>query len=85
MTYDVKLSKNVQKFLSKHPEIIDDFDKAAGELAKNPRPMPGCKLDIVPYKEGGKDNYRLRISKYRFLYEVVDHRVEVDVYDAGSR
>ncbi len=35
--------------------------------------------------QGAEDDYRLRIGKYRFLYHVMDQKVLIFFYDAGSR
>jgi len=41
-------------------------------------------LDIKKLK-GVEKHYRLRISKYRFLYTILDNEIIVYCYKAGSR
>ncbi|RME35467.1 MAG: type II toxin-antitoxin system RelE/ParE family toxin [Gammaproteobacteria bacterium] len=43
----------------------------------------GQNLDISPLR--GRDGYRLRIGKYRAIYQLTDGRVRVIVLDVGAR
>lgn len=42
-------------------------------------------LDIKPLSWIAGRHYRLRLSKYRFLFEIIEDEVLVYLYDAGSR
>jgi|GEM_PF-3062230 len=35
--YTIFLSKSVEKFLDKHPEIVEAFDESASLIALNPK------------------------------------------------
>ncbi|MFA5916767.1 MAG: hypothetical protein WC850_00850 [Candidatus Gracilibacteria bacterium] len=41
-------------------------------------------LDIKPLK-GKNNHYRLRIGKYRFLYEIIENKILIYFYNADSR
>lgn len=41
MAFEIKLHKEVLKFLEKHPEIVEPFDSAMEKIESNPHPMPG--------------------------------------------
>ena len=85
MAYQVVIFKDVEKFLEKHPELVDRFDECVDDLAEDPYPGQGRCLDIVPMKGYPKDHFRLRISKYRLLYVVVASVVEIRFYEADKR
>ena len=81
--YKILLEKKVQKFLQKQKwqPIISQFEKALTELSLDPYEN---NLDIkiiiwLPH------SYRLRIGKYRFLYEIIDDKVIINFFDADSR
>ena len=81
--YNILLEKKVQKFLQKQKwqPIISQFEKALTELSLDPYEN---NLDIkiiiwLPH------SYRLRIGKYRFLYEIIDDKVIINFFDADSR
>lgn len=81
--YKIFLEKKVQKFLQKQKwqPIISQFEKALTELSLDPYEN---NLDIkiiiwLPH------SYRLRIGKYRFLYEIIDDKVIINFFDADSR
>lgn len=81
--YKIFLEKKVQKFLQKQKwqPIIFQFEKALTELSLDPYEN---NLDIkiiiwLPH------SYRLRIGKYRFLYEIIDDKVIINFFDADSR
>jgi len=81
--YKIKLKKDVTKFLEKRPPkelkiIIKKFE----ELKKNPYPSNQA-LDIKKLK--GSNEYRLRIGKYRFIYQVKDDILIVVMEKADSR
>ena len=83
MNYSIKLHNSVAKFLKKcnnkfFRRISDDFDK----LIENP--YNHKELDITKLK-GSDDDYRLRIGKYRFIYTVIQTKLLIYIYKAGSR
>ena len=81
MVYKIKIHKRVDKFLEFHWFLVNDFFKKIDILSKNPRDKT---LDIKNLK-WEKDKYRLRIRKYRFLYEIIDDELIIDIYDSDSR
>ena len=82
MTYEVKASKQVRKFLlSCQKNIADKFYQKAKILAQDPY---GKNLD-VRILQGQKENRRLRIGKYRFLYTMHKDQILIYFYEADSR
>ncbi len=81
--YKIKLKKSVAKFLEKRPLnelriIIDKFEL----LKQNPYPINNS-LDIKKLK--GSNEYRLRIGKYRFIYQIKDEILVLVMEKADSR
>ena len=76
------LHKWVVKFFEKHPELAEQFYAVVKKILKDP--YGKISADIKPLAWSTKC-FRLRISKYRFLYEVRDHEILVYFYDADSR
>ncbi len=81
--YKIFLEKQVQKFLEQHKweELIKRFTTSIRILALDPYEN---NLDIkvliwLP------NSYRLRIWKYRFLYEIIEERIIITFFDAWSR
>lgn len=79
--YQIQTSKIVDKFLEKHLEITKKFILALELLKFSPFEN---NLDIKPLK-WVKNHFRLRIGKYRFLYEVIDDKILIYFYDADYR
>ena len=81
--YNIKLEKKVLKFLNKHKweKIIDIFTTYLRILQKDPY---NNRLDIQLLK-WNKKQYRLRISKYRFIYEIIDKELIITFTDWDSR
>jgi len=79
--YKIALSKKVRKFLAKHKDIARLFFKKLHHFATNPF---NDVFDIVPIK-WKKWHYRLRIWKYRFLYEVREKEILIYFYEVDSR
>lgn len=77
-----ELHKRVEKFFDKHPELAQPFYDALKEILKNP--YGNIQADVKPLT-GSKNHFRLRVSKYRFLYEIKEHEIFVYFYDADSR
>ena len=81
--YKIRLKNNVTKFLEKRPVkelklIIEKFE----ELKKDPYPTNKI-LNIKKLK--GSKEYRLRIGKYRFIYQVKNELLIVVMEKADSR
>ncbi len=80
--YQIKIDKAVVKFLSKRPIWLSQkFESAAMQLKINPFKT---NLDIKKLKSF-KNDYRLRIGKYRFLYTIIENRSLLYFYHANSR
>lgn len=81
MKYKVDFSKDFVKFLHKHHEIRQTVIQKF-ELLSNDFYHPS--LDVRPIV-GKENHFRLRISKYRFLYEVIEDEILIYAYKADSR
>lgn len=81
MKYEVVFSKDFKKFLLKHKQIQKKVIKAFEILALDPFDNA---LDVK--KIVNKPNhYRLRLGKYRFLYEIKQKEILIYAYKADSR
>ncbi|EHA5008566.1 type II toxin-antitoxin system RelE/ParE family toxin [Campylobacter upsaliensis] len=84
--YKVKTSKQFDKFLAKHQDIQAKVFESFETIAQNP-----YKTNLDIKKLQGKkfqcrtNHYRLRIGKYRFLYEVLENEILIYAYKADSR
>lgn len=79
-SYSVELTRTAEKQLRKiakryRNRVVD----AIRGLADRPRPQGARKL------QGYDDVYRIRVAKYRIVYEVIDDRVVVIVLKVGHR
>jgi mRNA interferase RelE/StbE len=79
-SYSVELTRTAEKQLGKiakrdRNRVVD----AIGGLADRSRPHGARKL------QGYDDVYRIRVGKYRIVYEVFDDRVVVIVLKVGHR
>ncbi|MBD2434639.1 MULTISPECIES: type II toxin-antitoxin system RelE family toxin [Fischerella] len=80
MIYQVEITSRAAKQLKKLPEDIKlRIEEKIQELAENPRPDGVVKL------EDSEDTYRVRVGKYRILYEVKDDLLIVKVVKVGHR
>lgn len=79
--YEIKTWKIVDKFLEKHLDIAKKFILSLEIIKESPFEN---NLDIKPIK-WMKNHFRLRIWKYRFLYEVIENQILIYFYDADSR
>ena len=79
--FEVKTSKKVEKFLNKHRDIAKRYIEFVEILKISPHYNF---LDVrkLQWKD---EKYRLRIWKYRFLYEIQKDIILIYFYDAGSR
>lgn len=82
MHYTVKLHKDVDKFLISHPDIKKRFLEKAYILSFDPF---ASQLDIKKMQWLRDTLYRLRIWKYRFVYEVIDDELVIYFVLADSR
>ncbi|MGM0666977.1 MAG: type II toxin-antitoxin system RelE family toxin [Bacteroidota bacterium] len=79
MKYTVFVERYAQKQILKlDKKYIPLIKKAIANLAENPRPTGYKKLK-------GEDAYRIRVSKYRIIYEIYDDRIIVIVVSVGHR
>ena len=81
--FKIKLKKSVTKFLEKRPPkelkiILMKFES----LKENPYPTNN-KLDVK--KLTNSSEYRLRIGKYRFIYQIKDDLLIIVMEKADSR
>lgn len=81
--YKINLEKNVMKFLEKYKweKIIHLFTEKLKIISNNPYEN---NLDIKAFK-WTENTYRLRIWKYRFVYEIIENEITIIFFDADSR
>lgn len=81
--YKVILEKQVIKFFEKHKWelIITQFEQALIFLINDPYEN-NLDIKIVTWLP---NCYRLRIWKYRFLYEIIEDTISISFFKAGSR
>ena len=72
MTYEIIITKSIQKQLDNLPNNIQErvYEKIA-QLAEEPRPDGVVKL------KGYDNEYRIRIGDYRLIYEIRDEQLIV--------
>ncbi|MBE9218016.1 type II toxin-antitoxin system RelE family toxin [Dolichospermum flos-aquae] len=72
MTYEIIITKSIQKQLDNLPNNIQErvYDKIS-QLAEEPRP------DGVVNLKGYDNEYRIRIGDYRLVYEIQDEQLIV--------
>jgi mRNA interferase RelE/StbE len=77
--YNVLIDKPVLKELQKIPEPdYARIKKAILDLARNPRPAGYKKLKNRP-------GYRIRQGNYRIIYNILDHKLIIEVISIGHR
>ena len=81
MIYTIKTHKSVDKFLSSHRDVARTFVEKFTLIAQDPTTIL---CDIKPLR-GKSNQYRLRIGKYRFLYEIKDDQIQIWIWKADSR
>ncbi|MGX2982845.1 type II toxin-antitoxin system RelE family toxin [Helicobacter sp. 23-1045] len=81
MSYAIQYSKQVEKFLDSHKELQAKILSALETIAQNPYENA---LDIKKL-QGETHKYRLRIGKYRLLYEIIEQQILIYAYKIGSR
>jgi mRNA interferase RelE/StbE len=72
MTYEIIITKSIQKQLDNLPNNIQErvYNKIS-QLAEEPRPDGVVKL------KGYDNEYRIRIGDYRLVYEIQDEQLIV--------
>lgn len=79
--YKVETSKIVDKFLEKHRDLVIRYINCIDIISISPYQNH---LDIKPLK-WKNNHFRLRIWKYRFLYEIIENKILIYFYEADSR
>lgn len=79
--YKLETSKALDKFLDKHRDLSAKIIAKLELIAQNPY---NNNLDIAKL-QGYENHYRLRVSKYRILYEILEQEILIYAYDADSR
>jgi len=69
--------------LAEHPKEGLLFYKAFGEIAEDRANIK--KYDIVRFKSKAGKFFRLRIGKYRAIFEVNDREIKIVVIDIDKR
>lgn len=83
-SYTVKYKTPAKKFILKNKTIGIRFYKAFEEIA-NDYISNAIKYDIKKMKGYDENIYRLRISKYRAVFQVKDSELIILVFDIDSR
>ena len=80
VNYSIEISRSAEKTLTKLPkDKLRKVISAIKVLAVNPRPA-GCR------KLSGQINvYRIRVGKFRIIYEVVEKKITIIVLKIGHR
>lgn len=79
MSYAITIRRSAIKQLADVPGPHDQRIKAAiRALADQPRPRGCAKLQ-------GRDGWRIRIGRYRVIYDIFDAERRVDVVDIDHR
>lgn len=82
MSYKLKYSRDLKKFLQKHRDLSPKIIAKLELIAQNPF---NTTLDIAKL-QGQNNHYRLRVGKYRVLYEIRDGEILIIyAYKADSR
>lgn len=79
MSFQIQITRRAQKALARLPKRdYQRVKEAIFRLADEPRP-PGCK------KLTGREGWRLRVGRYRILYEITEATLTIIVLDMGHR
>ncbi len=79
MSYEIQIRRRVQKALARLPQKeYERVRDAIRALAEDPRPA-GC------IKLTGREGWRIRVGRYRVIYEIEDVVRVVTVLDVGHR
>ncbi len=79
MSYEIQIRRRVQKALARLPQKeYERVRDAIRALAEDPRPA-GC------IKLTGREGWRIRVGRYRVIYQIEDVVRVVTVLDVGHR
>jgi len=79
MTYEIKINRSSQKSLAKLPQKYqNNIISAIRSLSGNVHPN-GCK------KLSGRNAWRIRIGRYRVIYEIHDNELFIMVISIAHR
>ena len=77
--YSIFILRRAQKELSQlSTDVYEDICCAVSNLANNPLPN-GC------LKLSGREGYRIRVGKYRIIYEIDEGQKRVTILHIGHR
>lgn len=80
--YEVQTSKDFDKFLDRHKDLAPKIIKALEDIAQNPYHNQQDTKKL----QGFDKHYRLRVGKYRILYEIREGQILIIyAYKADSR
>jgi len=80
--YKIIISKKVAKFLDKNKDLNDKFLSILKEFWVNPFDNSILDIKILKWE---KNKFRLRLWKYRFLYEIIKDEIIIFFYNVWSR
>ncbi|MDF0727130.1 type II toxin-antitoxin system RelE/ParE family toxin [Cytobacillus sp. S13-E01] len=79
--YLLELSKSSKKFLTKSDRVTrEPIINVLHALTENPFSYPG-----IVKLSGYEDTYRVRVGKYRIIYQVFDEKLLIFIQDIDSR
>ena len=79
MNYEIQIRRKAQKSLSKIPEPFQsNIINAINSLSSNPHPSQSKKLT-------GRPAWRLKIGKYRVIYEIDNQALIILILDIDHR
>ena len=83
MSYEIRLKKSVLKFIqSRNQKEKNTIKIKFALLEENPYPN-NIKLDIK--KLQSSEFFRLRVNDYRFIYEIIENELIIDIQKSGNR
>ena len=78
--YLLELSKSSKKFLTKSDRVTRErIINVLHALTENPFSYPG-----IVKLSGYEDTYRVRVGKYRIIYQVFDEKLLIFIQDINS-
>jgi mRNA interferase RelE/StbE len=82
MIYEIKLDKDVLKFLKKcDKSVVENFFAKTDIMSHNPF---DSRLDVKKLNPP-LHGHRLRVSKYRFLFDIIQDTIMIYFYKADTR
>ena len=87
ISYKVKYKRKAEKFIKSNREIGIKYLLAFDDISKNFNNIKKYYIKRLAQDKNIKNNctYRLRISKYRAIFEVLEEIKVIDVQDINSR